>query len=70
MICLIIEDNGVGMDKAAINEMLSVQSKGYGARNVNERIKLYYGEQYNLKVESTIGVETKVTIRFPARKIM
>lgn len=70
LICLIIEDNGVGMDKAAINEMLSVQSKGYGARNVNERIKLYYGEQYNLKVESTIGVETKVTIRFPARKIM
>lgn len=67
MVCLIIEDNGVGMDEAAIEGMLSVESKGYGARNVNERIKLYYGEQYNLKVESTVGVGTKITICFPAK---
>ncbi|MDO5402932.1 MAG: sensor histidine kinase [Eubacteriales bacterium] len=67
IVCLVIEDNGVGMDKNAVKEMLSVDSKGYGARNVNERIKLYYGEQYNLKVESTVGLGTRVTIRFPAR---
>lgn len=68
LICLMVEDNGVGMDAATIEEMLCVQSKGYGARNVNERIKLYYGEQYNLKVESVLGEGTRVIIRFPARK--
>lgn len=67
VIVLTVADNGVGMDEETAASFLSVQSKGYGARNVNERIKLYYGEQYHLQVESTPGVGTKITVTFPAR---
>ena len=43
------------------------RSGGYGARNVNERLKLYYGDQYPLKVDSKQGEGTTITITFPAR---
>lgn len=62
---IMIEDNGIGMDKDTLNTMLSKNSKGYGIRNVNERIKLYYGNDYGLYVESVIGQGTLVTVRTP-----
>ncbi|MFP4511174.1 MAG: sensor histidine kinase [Spirochaetaceae bacterium] len=39
---------------------------GVGVRNVHERIRLYYGEEYGLIFESELGVGTKVTVRQPA----
>lgn len=60
-------DNGIGMDKETAENFLTAQSKGYGARNVNERIRLYYGEQYHLEVRSTLGAGTTITIKFPAK---
>ena len=47
--------------------ILSKSSNGYGVSNVNERIKLYYGEQYAVKIDSTPGVGTKVMLHFPKR---
>ena len=47
-----MSDNGVGMDKETAQNFLTVQSKGYCARNVNDRIRLYYGESYHLEVQS------------------
>lgn len=67
-IILTVEDNGIGMDEKTAATFLTAESKGYGARNVNERIKLYYGEQYHLEVESRAGQGTKITITFPARQ--
>ena len=64
---LTVSDNGVGMDKQTAADFLTVQSGGYGARNVNERLKLYYGDQYPLKVDSKQGEGTTITITFPAR---
>jgi len=66
-IYLIVEDNGVGMEQDKIENILINQSNGYGIRNVNERIKLYYGDNYNLKVESEINKGTKVTVKIPAQ---
>ncbi len=62
-----LTDNGIGMDKETAENFLTAQSKGYGARNVNERIRLYYGEQYHLEVRSTLGAGTTITIKFPAK---
>ena len=62
---LIVKDNGVGMTKEQAERIITENSKGYGVRNVNERIKLYYGEQYALSVHSEIGVGTEVKIHFP-----
>lgn len=62
---LIVEDNGVGMEKEKAEVILTQGSKGYGVRNVNERIQLYYGKEYSLHVESIVGTGTKITICIP-----
>ena len=67
LIVLTVEDNGVGMSDEQAERILTEDSKGYGVRNVNERIKLYYGEQYSLQIESKIGEGTKACIRIPKR---
>ena len=40
----------------------------FGLRNVNQRIKLHFGEPYGLSIESTENIYTKVTIRIPFRQ--
>ena len=67
MVCVTVSDNGVGMDKETAENFLTAQSKGYGARNVNDRIRLYYGDEYHLEVQSTPDVGTTITIKFPAK---
>ena len=67
LIVLTVSDNGVGMSDEQAARILTEESKGYGVRNVNERIKLYYGEQYSLQIESKIGQGTKASIRIPKR---
>ncbi len=62
-----VEDNGVGMEQEVADKILTMESKGYGVRNVDERIRLCYGEKYAMKVESVVGKGTKMTIHFPAR---
>lgn len=54
-----IEDDGVGVSD------VSVLEKGYGIRNVKERIRLNYGEEYGVTVESVHGKGTKVRIVVP-----
>lgn len=67
-----ITDNGFGMSEDMVETLLSkdfVPSKkgsGIGAKNVNERIKLYFGSEYGLKVESEPDEGTKITIHLPA----
>jgi len=40
--------------------------RGLGVRNVDERIKLYFGKQYGLDFESAEEKGTTVFIRLPA----
>lgn len=67
LVCVTVSDNGVGMDKETAQNFLTVQSNGYGARNVNDRIRLYYGESYHLEVQSIPDEGTTITIKFPAK---
>ena len=64
-----VEDNGVGMEQEVADKILTMESKGYGVRNVDERIRVCYGEKYAMKVESVVGKGTKMTIHFPARRL-
>ena len=66
-IYLSVEDNGVGMDKEKAASIITEHSKGYGIRNVNERIQLYYGEQYCLTVNSKIGEGTCIIVTLPKK---
>lgn len=50
---IIVEDDGIGMDEEQIKEVNEQIQRydeqfGYGIRNVNRRLKLYYGEPYGL----------------------
>ena len=65
-----VEDNGVGMEQKVADKILTMESKGYGVRNVDERIRLCYGEKYAMKVESVVGKGTKMTSHFPAKQLV
>jgi len=68
-----IEDNGIGMDEQALAALRlhiagikTIESgRGIGLRNVNERIKLQYGERYGLQIESRVEFGTVITLRLP-----
>lgn len=72
-IILQVLDNGVGITAEAINkfekekDLLSEQSvNGIGIKNIYERLKIIYGEDYGIKIEpSPNGVGTLVTVLFP-----
>ncbi|WP_194165703.1 sensor histidine kinase [Oceanobacillus sp. CFH 90083] len=60
-----VEDNGIGMNSAALKSILTTETEGYGVRNVHNRVQLYYGSSYGLMYESEIGHYTKVTLVIP-----
>ena len=69
----IIRDNGLGMTKEKAEGLLtgethSVSGKGsgIGVKNVNERIRLYFGEGYGLSIFSEPDEGTTVQISLPA----
>lgn len=72
VIVVTIEDDGVGMDyyqlgklRYAINSGEAAEKGHIGVSNVNQRLKLQYGEQFGVTVDSTLGKGTKITIMMP-----
>lgn len=65
-------DNGVGMSEETVRKILDYkdQSMGYGIRNVNERIKLQFGESFGITIESELGLGTTVQIAIPLYREM
>lgn len=65
---LTVIDNGVGMKPDTVRSLLisTGQEGGYGLKNVNERIKLHYGDKYGLEIGSVYGGGTTVRILLPA----
>jgi two-component system sensor histidine kinase YesM len=72
-----VADDGIGMTGEELDHLRMVmegkisaetESHGFGLRNVNERIRLNYGMQYGLSVDSTYGEGTLVTVLIPAEK--
>lgn len=62
---IIVSDNGVGMSLQQQKQLLLTDHGGCGVKNVNDRIKLYYGNNYGLEIESELNVGTKVTLTLP-----
>ena len=57
-----LEDNGVGIEEERIPE---VYQSGIGISNVTERLKVLYGKDYKMKIESEKGRGTSIRIEIP-----
>ncbi|WP_308635860.1 cache domain-containing sensor histidine kinase [Paenibacillus silvisoli] len=44
---------------------VATKRRGVGLRNVNDRLKLYFGDAYTLQIESRAGVGTRIVLRHP-----
>lgn len=69
-----ISDNGLGMTQQQAAGLLgekhhvsSRRGSGIGVKNVNERIKLYFGDDYGLSIQSEPDEGTIVSIHLPAQ---
>ena len=63
-----IIDDGVGISTELLEQLGDIDESanvGYGIRNVNQRIKLFYGSSYGVTIFSKVGIGTTVCIRFP-----
>lgn len=65
-----IVDNGYGMKKELVDELnASLESDeisfGIGIKNVYERLKVYYGKEANVIIDSELDLGTKITITIP-----
>lgn len=60
-------DNGIGIQPDRMKTLFASgeQTGGYGIRNVDERIKLRYGEEYGVSIASLYGGGTTVSIVLP-----
>lgn len=67
-------DDGVGMTEEQMLRVLNRQTKeqqstNFGVHSVDSRLKLLYGEQYGIRIESRVKEYTKVVVILPAVKL-
>ena len=75
-IILIVSDDGVGIEKDDLDELNKTLSETsftnekshIGLSNVNQRIKIIFGDNYGIHVESTVGVGTDVYVTIPKKE--
>lgn len=65
-----IWDNGAGMDAGKVEQLLGGQTNGqfggYGMKNVQKRLEIFYQRKYSLEIQSKSGEGTTVFIQVPA----
>ena len=71
-VLLRVSDNGAGMSSERLDEVRRGLTGGapdestiYGLYNVGERIRLHFGEEYGISIDSKEGEGTVVTVRLP-----
>ena len=69
-ILAIVEDNGVGMEPEQIEAIFqrSDSKSGIGIKNVNDRLKIWFGDAYGITIESEPDVGTRVIVRMPKKQ--
>lgn len=77
-----VMDNGIGMDEEAIDKIMRLFEsddpgikneynwQSIGLKNVHDRIRFLYGEEYGIRITSTPAVGTMVRILLPLEKII
>ena len=71
-LCISVKDDGVGMTEEKIQDIMNNPQKrkgdtmsGIGLPNVDQRIKLVYGDEYGLRIKSQVGEYTEILVILP-----
>lgn len=70
-----VADDGNGISDERLGELRTqlnqdhVRYSGIGIYNVNERIKMHFGQAYGLEINSTLGKGTQVTVKLPLQSV-
>lgn len=72
-----VTDNGVGMDadvldevKKGLADITGIENDGsIGLRNINDRLRIIFGENYGLDISSEKNLFTRVTVKLPAKSV-
>lgn len=73
-LCFQVTDNGSGMSRERLNSLIGYINNenedfsSIGLKNVHRRIRLFYGEEYGISIESRENYGTSVSIMLPAKK--
>ena len=67
-----VEDNGKGISplrleeiRATLDQPDTLESEHIGLNNINTRLKLYYGKEYGLRIDSQEGIGTALSLHLP-----
>lgn len=67
-----VQDNGPGMDKDFLAKLnkgeIKPRGSGIGIKNIDDRIKIIFGREYGIKIDSILGQGTKVCIFIPYKR--
>lgn len=68
-----VSDDGIGMNSEVLEQVIGkcnkkeyTRNESIGIANVSGRIKVEFGDEYGLQIESELGIGTTVTIKLPA----
>ncbi len=61
-----IQDNGIGIKEETIQRIWDQDSRSFGLKNANQRIKLYYGDDYGITISKNAPKGCLVIIRIKA----
>lgn len=71
-VCISVRDSGLGLNPQQVEEVnnsirktVIKENSHIGLSNVNQRIKLSFGEEYGVSFNSKIGMGTVVTLKVP-----
>jgi two-component system, sensor histidine kinase YesM len=67
-----VDDNGLGIDPRRMDLIFSGQAEATGGsiglRNINERIRMLFGERFGVRVENREPMGTRVTVTLPLKE--
>lgn len=67
MVIISVEDDGLGASEEIVLKQLNEgeTSKAFALKNISDRLRLHFGEEYGILFHSVLGAGTKVTLRLP-----
>lgn len=72
---IVVEDTGIGMDNLTLKTVreklsakeFSTQGSGVGLQNTQQRLKLLFGDEYGISIDSELGMGTTAYVKIPKK---